>query len=91
MKLDDYEILELLDKEDWLGAARLLLRKTNKVVPLEPDGIVIQTYVTGSTPEIQIHYGALEIFWRPYVGWGTCLAPAPDFTLTRIFIWAPAK
>ena len=91
MKLDDYEILELLDKEDWLGAVRLLLKKTGKSVPLDSDGTAIRTYVTGSTPEIQIHYGALEIFWRPYVGWGTCLAAEPDFTLTQIFIWAPAK
>lgn len=91
MKLDDYEMLELLGKEDWLGAARLLLRKTGKAVPLDSDGTVIRTYVTGSTPEIQIHYGVLEIFWRQHVGCGTCLAPEPDFTLTQIFIWAPAK
>jgi hypothetical protein len=91
MKLDDYEMLELFNKEDWLGAARLLLRKTGNVVPLEPDGTLIQTYVTGRTTEIQIHYGAVEIFWRPHIGCGTCLATEPDFTLTQIFIWAPAK
>ena len=87
MKLDDYQMLELLKASDWLGAARLLLDKTGASAPLGMYDTRIQTFVTVGSAEMQIHNGGVEAFWREGIGFGTCLAAQPDAAFTQIFIW----